>query len=358
MQPRNRIILVIAALMLAGLYVLPLWKISLEAPQYPEGIGMYIRINDVTGVEEYDLGNINNLNHYIGMKRIEPDSIPELRIMPWLIGFLVLLGLTTAAAGKRWLLYTWTLLFVAVATTGLVDFYLWEYDYGHNLDMETAIIKIPGMSYQPPLIGSKVLLNFVAHSWPAAGGWLALVALGTGVVLSWHEWRSNRRQKTASRTVTAGVAVAALVLIAGCTPEPAEIRYGEDSCVHCMMTVSDERYGTELVTGTGKTLTFDSIECLAAYTDANPKLDVHSLWVTAFDDPGKLIPLDSATFLRSENLRSPMGMNLTAFSPAMTPDAAINAFAGRVLTWEEVVELVTSDTPGTGHSGHPSTGME
>ena len=67
-------------------------------------------------------------------------------------------------------------LFAAGALAGLADFYRWGYDYGHNLDPE-AIIKIPGMSYQPPLIGTKQLLNFQATSWPASGGWILIAAL-------------------------------------------------------------------------------------------------------------------------------------------------------------------------------------
>ena len=65
---------------------------------------------------------------------------------------------------------------------GLIDFWHWEYDYGHNLDAATAIIKIPGMSYQPPLIGTKQLLNFQAVSLPAAGGILAGIAFVLGLV--------------------------------------------------------------------------------------------------------------------------------------------------------------------------------
>ena len=41
---------------------------------------MLIRINTVTGIKPNDLANINGLNHYIGMKAIEPDAIPELRV--------------------------------------------------------------------------------------------------------------------------------------------------------------------------------------------------------------------------------------------------------------------------------------
>ena len=58
------------------------------------------------------------------------------------------------------------------------DFWRWEYDYGHDLDFEHAIIKVPGMTYQPPLIGPKQLLNFTACRGRTSGGWLAFAALG------------------------------------------------------------------------------------------------------------------------------------------------------------------------------------
>ncbi len=79
----------------------------------------------------------------------------------------------------------------------MVDFYLWEYDYGHNLD-PTAAIKIPGMSYQPPLIGSKPLLNFNASSWPGPGGWAAAFACAVGLFVSVKEFLGARSDKKAA----------------------------------------------------------------------------------------------------------------------------------------------------------------
>ena len=146
-------------------FVFPLWYIDLEAPQYPEGIGLEIWINQIVGQNPHDLANINGLNHYIGMKEIEPESIPELKIMPYLMIFMMLFGLMAGILGKRTLVYTWILLFIIMAAIGMYDFYMWEYDYGHNLNPKAAI-KIPGMAYQPPLIGSKMLLNFNAVSMP------------------------------------------------------------------------------------------------------------------------------------------------------------------------------------------------
>jgi len=192
----SRILVAISSLLLIGLFVFPLWHVRLTAPQYPEGLGMNIRINTVEGATETDLDNINGLNHYIGMKRIDPNAIPELKLMPWIVGALILSGLAVAAVARRRVLYFWMAGFLAMGVIGLIDFWRWEYDYGHNLDAATAIIKIPGMSYQPPLIGTKQLLNFQAVSLPGVGGILAGIAFVLGLVAVIH---TVRRSKASNR---------------------------------------------------------------------------------------------------------------------------------------------------------------
>lgn len=195
-SPASRLIVLAAALSLITLFFVPMWKIDLQAPQYPEGLGLLISIHTIEGVGPHDLKNINGLNHYIGMKEIVPDAIPELAYIPWILVGLIGWGILAAATGKRWLLYSWFAALVLSATAGLVDFYLWGYDYGHNLDAEMAIIKIPGMTYQPPLIGTKNLLNFTATSLPTIGGWIAIVA---GMLAGWRSWKEVRAAKRASR---------------------------------------------------------------------------------------------------------------------------------------------------------------
>lgn len=215
----SRILVAAAAVLLLSVFVFPLWSIYLTAPQYPEGIGMYVRVNTIVGLTEFDLTKINNINHYIGMRAIEPDAIPELRYMPWLFGALSAAGLVVAALGRRRGLYAWLASFALLSIAGLADFYRWAYDYGHNLDVETAIITIPGMSYQPPLFGTKQLLNFTATSWPALGGWLAAVALGLGVVAAVIAVRAGRRR--AGHPVTAAAAALAVACAGqGTVPSP------------------------------------------------------------------------------------------------------------------------------------------
>ncbi|HEX8944661.1 MAG TPA: hypothetical protein VF785_16095 [Gemmatimonadaceae bacterium] len=181
MSQVSRVLLAFASALLLFALPLPLWHIRLIAPQYPEGLGMDIRARTVVGAKEHDLDNINELNHYIGMKTIEPGEIAELRVIPWLIAGLGVLGLVAAIVRKRALLVAWLVSFGVLGVVGLWDFWRWEHDYGHNLDLAHAIIKVPGMTYQPPLIGSKQLLNFTASSWPAAGAMLLGVAFVLGL---------------------------------------------------------------------------------------------------------------------------------------------------------------------------------
>ncbi|MEO5799864.1 MAG: hypothetical protein ABIZ70_11085 [Gemmatimonadales bacterium] len=199
MNRRARLLMGFAAILPAAAALWPLWEVRLLAPQYPEGLGMRIFANTVTGLKPNDLGSINGLNHYIGMMPIEPGAIPELRYMPWVLAAIGVLALLVAVLNSRRLLGVWIGAFTLLGAVGLWDFWRWEYNYGHHLDMENAIIIIPGMSYQPPLIGSKQLLNFTATAWP--GGAAIALGLAFGIaVLVW--WTSRSRRETAAASPT------------------------------------------------------------------------------------------------------------------------------------------------------------
>ena len=368
MGKRSRVLILLASMALSLTYLLPIWTIDLEAPQYPEGLGMVIRLHTIEGQKQHDLSNINNLNHYIGMKRIVPESIPELRFMPWIVAFFIFSGLLVAWMGRRRMLYGWTALFLLVSAAGLVDFWKWEYDYGHNLDEETAIIKIPGMSYQPPLIGSREILNFTAHSWPGAGGWIAILVAGTAVVVSLKEWRPRgapHGSVQAGADVVAGShpgvvasGVALLLTLGACgEPGPRPLVAGVDACADCLMVLDAGGHGAQLVSSTGRIHTFDSVECMANYLrTAVGDDEVHSLWVVDFGEPGRLVPAEAAQYLVSPTLGSPMGLGVTAFARPEDRDGAVHAFGGEPLDWTDVQRLVASEWPDgrpqAKHGGH------
>lgn len=189
LKPLSRIMVAVSALLMLSAFYVPLWQILMWAPQYPEGLEMKIWINDITG----DVKIISALNHYIGMKHIEVSMFPEFQYMGYIVGALVGLGLLTALVNKIKAVWAYLILLVATGVAALVDFYLWGYDYGHNLD-PTAPIVVPGMYYQPPLIGTKQLLNFTAFSGPDIGGWIFFgAALLVGGVLAFEIYSSRKK---------------------------------------------------------------------------------------------------------------------------------------------------------------------
>lgn len=181
--------MVIAALLPLVLFVSPMWRITLEAPQYPKGITMYIWINDITGEEPSTIQNINILNHYVGMQYIEKEMFPELIYFPYVTIGIVVLGLLAAYSKNPKLYLSWVIFFAVLGALGIYDFYLWLYDYGHNLS-DTAPIKVPGQVYQPPIIGSKMLLNFKAISWPHWGG----VSMGVAMILGFIAFYTSNKK--------------------------------------------------------------------------------------------------------------------------------------------------------------------
>ncbi len=184
LRPATRIVIALAALSLIAAFFLPLWQIQLWAPQYPEGLTMKIWLNRISG----DVDIINGLNHYIGMKPIKAEMFPEFRYMRLLNGALIVFGLLPALTGRRRWLQVFAVILCLCGVLAMLDFHLWGYDYGHNLNPKAAI-SVPGLSYEPPLIGYKNLLNFVAYSGPDHGGWVLIIVGVIAVVLAvWEKW--------------------------------------------------------------------------------------------------------------------------------------------------------------------------
>lgn len=177
--------MLLGALLPLMLFIFPLWNITLEAPQYPTPLGMDIYINDFADANPHDIKNINLMNHYVGMKYI-PDAIPEFKIFPIGIIITTVIGLIIALkANHKWFLY-WFIMMVLVSSAGLYDFYLWEHDYGYDLDPK-AIMKFTNpdgsvMGFQPPLFGSKDILNFRAHSYPKLGAYFLAFGIAFGLL--------------------------------------------------------------------------------------------------------------------------------------------------------------------------------
>ena len=339
MKKSSRIILALAALSMASTYFLPLWQIQLWAPQYPEGLNMKIWHNHLGGA--FDI--INGLNHYIGMKLIKEEMFPELAYIGILIGIYIAIGLIAAITGKKVLLKVFVITGIVYGAAALYDFYQWGYDYGHNLDPNAAI-KVPGMFYQPPVIGYKNLLNFTAYSGPDTGGWVIIVASVVAMGLLFYEWFVQRKHKTEVKVQPSSLAGAAIVfLISSCSPEgPAPIRLGQDQCDHCKMTLADAHFGAEIISNTNKVFKFDDLNCLINFMGEKPDIgqNANGIYAVNFSEEGTFVKVQEGCFLRSESLQTPMGSNIAVFTRATACDSAMKAYPdAEKLNWEKVKSL-------------------
>ena len=182
----SRVIISLTSLTIIAAYFVPVWRIDLFAPQYPEGLVMKIWLNKLTG----DVDIINGLNHYIGMKKISMEMFPELSYLVYVVAAFIIYGLVISITGSRHFLFSYLVLSAIGGALALYDFYQWGYDYGHNLNSD-APIKVPGMGYQPPLIGHKKLLNFDAYSMPDVGGYVVIIVVLIAAVIWFLEYRKK-----------------------------------------------------------------------------------------------------------------------------------------------------------------------
>ncbi|MCY7330524.1 MAG: nitrous oxide reductase accessory protein NosL [Saprospiraceae bacterium] len=334
----TRILLGLASLLLLITYFVPLWQILLWAPQYPEGLTMKIWMTKLSG--EVDI--INGLNHYIGMKHISAEMFPEVHFLGLLVGFLIAVGLAAAAFGSPRILFFFTLLSYIYGVAAMWDFWRWGYDYGHHLDPTAAII-VPGMSYQPPLIGYKNLLNFTSYSGPDTGAWIIIGVCLLATVLWWWEFLRVRKKARVSGALAGKAAALAAIFtmlsFTSCTTGPEPIRYGQDGCQHCKMTLTDRRFGSEIVTTKGKVFKFDDLNCLANYLKEGgvAEQDVAQVVSVDFKKAGTFVDVQQAFFLKSEAIKSPMRGDVATFSNQQDRNVIKTTIGGgQEMTWQEV----------------------
>jgi copper chaperone NosL len=329
-----RSLLIICGLALVAVLFVPLWRIDLDAPQYPEGLRLLIYPDKLGG----NVDIINGLNHYIGMKTLHTADFIEFTILPYIIGFFALFFVLTGVMGRRKLLYILFVSFVSFGVLAMYDFWRWEYDYGHNLNPDAAII-VPGMAYQPPLIGFKQLLNFGAYSMPDKGGWI-FVSVGVLLLLTTIiVWSSTKKNKGKTALVTV-MSFMLSITITSCNTGPQPLKTGVDHCYFCKMTISDVRFGAELVTKKGKIYKFDDSKCIISYMQTKDVAtdNIKNIYLTNYSGSHQLIDVNNAFLLKAEELRSPMGGNVAAFDNKDSLLTIQKRFSGNTVNWNDLIK--------------------
>lgn len=329
-SPKARIVAIICAAALGISLLFPLWRIDLTAPQYPEGLGLKIYPYKIGG----DVEIVNGLNHYIGMRTLHTEDFIEFTILPYLIGIFALFGLLSALVKRRWFFYTWTFLFTAFGIVAMIDFYRWEYNYGHNLDPNAAII-VPGMAYQPPLIGFKQLLNFGAYSFPDVGGYIFLSVGFILVITAFLEWKRAAKKNL---PLTAILSWPLLLLLQSCNTTAEPIVFGKDQCQFCKMIISERSFGAELITQKGKVYKFDDAHCMLSFMKSGTagSKETAAIYLVDYAQKEKLIVASDAFILKGEKIRGPMAGNIAAFETEDSMKSFQQQWNAQQVSWKDI----------------------
>lgn len=326
----SRLLLVVAAGLLLGSIFVAIWRIELAAPQYPEGLALLIYADKLGG----DVDIINGLNHYIGMQTLHAENFIEFSLLRYIISFFALITIVVAILNRKKLLYTLFGLFVAFGVLAMVDFYRWNYNYGHNLDPNAAI-KVPGMAYQPPLIGYKQLLNFGAYSVPDIGGWLFI---GAGICMLVAVVLEAGLLRKKSKHVIAPLVILTLFSITSCTDtHPVLPKLNVDQCDHCKMTITSDKFFAECTTTKGRLYKFDDIRCMIDFIKDNPTIPYAQYYVVDFLNPQHFIKTKEAVLLQSESFKSPMGGNIAAFKNTTEASSNNHPSDTKELAWSDLL---------------------
>ena len=182
-NPRG--LLAAAALVALLANFLPLWNLTMFAPQYPDGLRLDIYTFRLEGGNHgQDVKEINLLNHYIGMKDLAEEDFTQFRWLPFALGVLALLFLRAAVHGRVSQLLDVSVLFTYFGLFSLWSFGYTLYRYGHDLSPHAAV-KVP--PFMPPIFGHAKLANFDVYSFPKLGTYammLVVVLLAAAMVLA------------------------------------------------------------------------------------------------------------------------------------------------------------------------------
>lgn len=133
------------------------------------------------------------------------------------------------------------------------------------------------------------------------------------------------------------------IILSSCSSEPREIDYGKENCHFCSMTIMDKQFGSESMTNKGKIYTFCSIECMLWDYEAEKsakKADFEMLLAKDYVKPEKFTNVNDLFFVVSQDIPSPMGAFLSAYSSKEKANEALQGKTGNVYTWSELANVV------------------
>jgi len=129
-----------------------------------------------------------------------------------------------------------------------------------------------------------------------------------------------------------------LLILTSCNVEPEKINFGTDACHFCKMTIVDQQHAAQYVTVKGKQFKFDAIECMLNDLEENTTSNISVFLVSDYGSPGNMTDATTATYLISEEIKSPMGAFLSAFSSNEKAKETHKKSGGKLYSWTTIKE--------------------
>ena len=143
------------------------------------------------------------------------------------------------------------------------------------------------------------------------------------------------------RIILISTLIAVATLITGCEPKPHPIELGNDQCEYCRMMITEPEFASQALNHRGRSFKFDSVECMAAFDLQTEDPDeIHSLWVPDFHNSDNWLQSTDAIYLKSESLRSPMGIGLSAYASESEAREMQAGYGGEIISYDRVKEIV------------------
>lgn len=127
-----------------------------------------------------------------------------------------------------------------------------------------------------------------------------------------------------------------VMLFSACSTDPEPINYGSDMCVFCDMNIVDKAHSAQYVSDKGKQFKYDAIECLIRDVVRNDITEIAHILVADYSSPGEMLNAEEAWYIISEEIKSPMGANLSAVATEAHSKDILTKYTGDVYIWSEI----------------------
>ena len=175
-----------------GVASMPIWAVSLEAPNYPkeafpQGIPVFFHFDGFSG----EIHEMNTINHYVGMDPMWVGGQLERNIGIYAL-LLLSLGMIYFIAYNAKIFSYIMLIPASLPILFIADYSYWLYWFGHNLH-DWGAFKIK--PFMPTVFGDGKIAQFTTHSYPTIGFYL-IVAISILSLLAFFAKQKALRETT------------------------------------------------------------------------------------------------------------------------------------------------------------------